>query len=93
MTRLSIAHPVFAAIAVHGLCVLDAFFYLQLGGEQLCDSRPPVAVIDVHDPGASREAVKRKVTRVTTIELVDNLKAFGRQNLLHRGGPVLACKT
>ena len=63
ITRVSIAHPVFATMVMVALTVLGLFSYARLGVEQMPDVAPPVAYVDVRYPGASPEAVERELTK------------------------------
>ncbi len=63
ITRVSIAHPVFATMMMVALTVLGLFSYARLGVEQMPDVAPPVAYVDVRYPGASPEAVERELTK------------------------------
>jgi multidrug efflux pump subunit AcrB len=63
ITRVSIAHPVFATMVMVALMVLGLFSYAKLGVEQMPDIAFPGAYVEVHYPGASPEAVEREVVR------------------------------
>ena len=63
ITRVSIQHPVFAAMVMLALCVLGIQAYVRLGVEQLPDISLPGAWVEVSYPGASPEAVEREVAR------------------------------
>ncbi len=64
ITRVSIANPVFATMAMVALLVLGLFSYARLGVEQLPDVNFPGAFVDIAYPGASPEAVEREVSKV-----------------------------
>ncbi len=57
ITRVSIANPVFATMAMVALLVLGAFSYAKLGVEQLPDVTFPGAFVDIVYPGASPASV------------------------------------
>jgi HAE1 family hydrophobic/amphiphilic exporter-1 len=63
MTRVSIAHPVFATMVMVGLTVLGLFSYARLGVEPMPDVNPPGVQIWVSYPGASPEQVENDLAK------------------------------
>lgn len=63
LTRISIAHPVFATMMMVVLLVLGAFSYQRLGVDQFPNVDVPVVVVTTTYPGATPETVETEVTR------------------------------
>ena len=68
-TRVSIANPVLATMAMVALCVLGLFSYAQLRVERLPDITPPVVFVSVAYPGASPVATEIELTRPIELAL------------------------
>src|SRR4029079_5141085 len=68
-TRVSIANPVLATMAMAALCVLGLFSYSQLRVERLPDIQPPLVFVSVAYPGASPDAVETELTRPIELAL------------------------
>ncbi|MFN7309311.1 MAG: efflux RND transporter permease subunit, partial [bacterium] len=58
MTRVAIAHPVFATMVMVALTVLGIFSYARLGVQPWPDVSPPGLSIWIAYPGASPEQVE-----------------------------------
>lgn len=63
LTRISIAHPVFASMMMVVLLVLGAFSYQRLGVDQFPNVDVPVVVVTTTYPGATPETIETEVTR------------------------------
>ena len=68
-TRVSIANPVMATMAMVALCVLGLFSYAQLRVERLPDIAPPIVFVSVAWPGAAPEATETSLTRPIELAL------------------------
>jgi HAE1 family hydrophobic/amphiphilic exporter-1 len=62
LTRISVGHPVFAAMMMVVLLVLGAFSYDRLGVDQFPNVDVPVVVVTTIYPGATPEAIELDVT-------------------------------
>ncbi|MFN7570248.1 MAG: efflux RND transporter permease subunit [Betaproteobacteria bacterium] len=63
MTRVAIAHPVFATMVMVALTVLGIFSYARLGVQPLPDVSPPGLSIWIAYPGASPEQVENDLAK------------------------------
>ncbi|RIY01981.1 efflux RND transporter permease subunit [Aureimonas flava] len=78
LTRVSVAHPVFATMMMAAIVVIGLFSYGRLGLDQFPDVEMPVVVVATTYSGASPEAVESEITRpveqaVNTIGGVDRV--------------------
>jgi hydrophobic/amphiphilic exporter-1 (mainly G- bacteria), HAE1 family len=79
-TRISIAQPVLAVMAMLAFVVLGIFSYSKLSVDQFPDVSFPVVVISTEYPGASPEVIESDVTRrieeqVNTISGINQLSS------------------
>lgn len=63
LTRISVRHPVFAAMVMVAILVFGIFAYQRLPVEQMPDIDLPVVAVVVAYPGASPEAVENDVVQ------------------------------
>jgi hydrophobic/amphiphilic exporter-1 (mainly G- bacteria), HAE1 family len=63
MTRVSVHHPVFAAMVMLALMVVGIFSYRKLGVEQMPDVSLPFVSVGIGYPGASPEGVETDITK------------------------------
>ncbi|MBB3999041.1 efflux RND transporter permease subunit [Aureimonas pseudogalii] len=80
LTRISVAHPVFATMMMAAIVVIGLFGYSRLGVEQFPEVDLPVVVVSTTYDGASPETVESEVTRpveqaVNTIGGVDEISS------------------
>ncbi|KTR05742.1 nodulation protein NolG [Aureimonas ureilytica] len=80
LTRISVAHPVFATMMMAAIVVIGLFGYSRLGVEQFPQVDLPVVVVSTSYTGASPETVESAVTRpieqaVNTIGGVDTVSS------------------
>lgn len=73
LTRISVAHPVFATMMMVALLVIGAFSLQRLGLDQYPNVDVPVVVVVTAYPGATPETVETEVTR----PVEDALNAIG----------------
>ncbi|WP_182085022.1 efflux RND transporter permease subunit [Aureimonas sp. ME7] len=78
LTRISVAHPVFATMMMAAIVVIGLFSYNRLGLDQFPDVDVPVVVVATTYDGASPQAVESEITRpieqaVNTIGGVDRV--------------------
>lgn len=73
LTRISVAHPVFATMMMVALLVIGAFSLQRLGLDQYPNVDVPVVVVVTTYPGATPETVETEVTR----PVEDALNAIG----------------
>ncbi|MBB3935678.1 efflux RND transporter permease subunit [Aureimonas phyllosphaerae] len=78
LTRISVAHPVFATMMMAAIVVIGLFSYGRLGLDQFPDVDLPVVVVATTYSGASPETVESEITRpveqaVNTIGGVDRV--------------------
>ncbi|WP_279482545.1 efflux RND transporter permease subunit [Aureimonas sp. SK2] len=78
LTRISVAHPVFATMMMVAILVIGLFSYSRLGLDQFPDVDLPVVVVATTYSGASPETVESEITRpveqaVNTIGGVDRV--------------------
>ena len=83
LTRISVAQPVFATMAMLLLFILGLVSFSRLPIEQLPDVDFPVVAVVVSYPGASPEAVEADIVRpieeaVATIAGMDDIQATAR---------------
>ena len=63
LTRISVKHPVFAAMLMLALLVLGLFSLQRLAVEQFPDVKFPFAIVVTQYPGASPEVVESEVSK------------------------------
>ncbi|WP_062014122.1 efflux RND transporter permease subunit [Aureimonas sp. AU4] len=80
LTRISVAHPVFATMMMAAIVVIGLFSYSRLGVDQFPDIDLPVVVVVTTYDGASPETVESEITRrveesVNTIGGIDEISS------------------
>ncbi|WP_062207682.1 efflux RND transporter permease subunit [Aureimonas sp. AU12] len=80
LTRISVAHPVFATMMMAAIVVIGLFGYSRLGVDQFPEVDLPVVVVSTTYSGASPETVESEITRpveqaVNTIGGVDTISS------------------
>jgi len=86
LTRISVAHPVFATMMMLALAVLGLVSYRELNVDQFPDIDFPLVTITTVYAGATPEAVEREVTRkieeqVNTVEGVRHVESTSQEGL------------